>query len=78
MRNFDAKSVKINWQETLMFIFMQKINFITPFFLKILKRNSKGGIQLLRSHLGGGRVHQNINIRKSGKKGANVSANVRL
>ena len=36
-----------------MFIYMQKINCITHFFLKILERNSKGGIQLLRSHLEG-------------------------
>ena len=32
---------------------MQKINFITHFFLTILKRISKGGTQLLRSHLAG-------------------------
>ena len=67
---------------------MQKINFITPFFLKILKRNSKGGIQLLRSHLGGyggwgggWGVGESIKIQtyaNGGEEGARVSTNVRL
>ena len=39
--NFDAQNVEINFQETLIFICMQKINFITQFFLKTLQRNSK-------------------------------------
>ena len=39
--NADVQSVEINFQETLMFICMQKINFITQFFIKILQRNSK-------------------------------------
>ena len=30
--NFDAQSVEINFKETLMFICMQKINFIFNFF----------------------------------------------
>ena len=30
--NFDAQSVEINFKETLMFICMQKINYIFNFF----------------------------------------------
>ena len=34
--NFDAQSVEINFKETLMFIYMQKINLIFKFFFEIL------------------------------------------
>ena len=34
--NFDAQSDEINFKETLMFICMQKINFIFNFFFEIL------------------------------------------
>ena len=35
--NFDAQSVEINLQKTLMFIYMQKINFIFNLFLRYFK-----------------------------------------
>ena len=38
---FDAQSAEINLLEALMLFCMQKINFITHFFLKILQINSK-------------------------------------
>ena len=50
-----------------MFICMQTINFITHSFLKTLQRNRKGGIQLLRLHLGGGQgasIYNNMQIGK--------------
>ena len=53
-----------------MFICMQKINFITHFFLKILQRHSKGDIQLLRLHLGGGHEGTNLKNMQIGKRGA--------
>ena len=59
-----------------MFICMQKINFITHFFLKILQRNSRGGIQLLRSYLegwGGG----SIKIQKYANRARRVLMSVR-
>ena len=34
--NNDAQSVKINLKETLVFLSMQKMNFISNFFLEIL------------------------------------------
>ena len=42
--NFDAQSVAINLWETLMFIYMQKINLISNFFFEILERHCKLGI----------------------------------
>ena len=53
-----------------MFICMQKINFIIHFFLKILQRNSKGDIQLLRLHLRGGQGGTNIKNMQIRKRGA--------
>ena len=50
-----------------MFICTQTINFITHSFLKILQRNRKWGIQLLRLHLGGGQgasIYNNMQIGK--------------
>ena len=35
--NFDAQSAEINLQKTLMFIYMQKINFIFNLFLRYFK-----------------------------------------
>ena len=48
-----------------MFICIQKMNFLTHFFRKILQGNSKGGIQLLRLHLGSGQgasIYRNMQI----------------
>ena len=36
VENVDAQSVEINFQKTLMLIYMQKINFISNFFFEIL------------------------------------------
>ena len=36
VENFDTQSAEINFSETLMFICMQKINFIFNFFFAIL------------------------------------------
>ena len=41
VEHFDAKSIEINLQETLMFIWMQKIKFISNFFFDILLRHCK-------------------------------------
>ena len=39
--NLDAQNIEINFKENLMFISVQKINFTTQFFLKILQRNNR-------------------------------------
>ena len=36
VENFDAQSVEMNLWESLLFICMQKINFITNFFFRVL------------------------------------------
>ena len=33
---FDAQNVEINLQETLMFLYLQKVSFISNFFLEVL------------------------------------------
>ena len=53
---------------------------MTHLFRKILQRNSKGGIQLLCSHLGseGGTIKMRMYANRGREEEAYVRANVRL
>ena len=63
--NFDTLSVEINLWKTLMFICMQKINFMNQFFPKVLQRNSKLVILVIWGCLATHNKTDTINLSKT-------------